>query len=512
MAKQLTVVIHGTFANNEEWWKLTDGSTFADRLETALAARSMPGTVWKPAFNAVRKNGQHFSYHDFAWSGRNRHKDRIQGGEKIAATLMELADSLGASEAEPLSVNFVAHSHGGNVVLEALKWVRPPVRVRQVILLGTPLIRFQPAFRLIRPVLTLLAGYILVRAGIDVLSEPDIHLAAIAAGALGFSLSVLFLGWFCVTFSWIIDLIWRVVSLPMLMWADKVEGQLYGPSPAFLLAKQSTMRRIISFASRIDEAGLLLRLGAAPYDLYEEICVPTGNLVKQFAELMLVRPTFLTWMLTFIELALARYVIGIPWRLILFYVHQVSNYKWGFAYPRKILRQIDVTEYLLPLARKRFDEQTNAMKTLLVEQNSGIKGDVQYVVRSIIEQINLRHAGYYQNAFIVDRIAHELAIPGDRLETRLAKRRRGKEICPERLHRRRWRLRRKHLLIYGSWFIRCLAGIILSISCFMLWTLLILMPMEEYLSSVIGFLYCLRAYHRHNLLKNNGIRSVFKSL
>lgn len=159
----VTLLIHGTFASDSEWWRFGEGAddSFADRLVQELAQRGMPGTVWHPALAAG------LDYASFAWSGRNRHRDRIDGARRLSASINDLADRLGATATKPLTLNCVAHSHGGNVLLEALRAVRSNVRLGRMALLGTPLITAKPSFRLGRFVLStvllsLLFGALLV--------------------------------------------------------------------------------------------------------------------------------------------------------------------------------------------------------------------------------------------------------------------------------------------------------------------------------------------------------------
>lgn len=50
-APVVTLIVHGTFARDECWWRLSDGfgvPTFADRLESTLADRGCTGSVWQP--------------------------------------------------------------------------------------------------------------------------------------------------------------------------------------------------------------------------------------------------------------------------------------------------------------------------------------------------------------------------------------------------------------------------------------------------------------------------------
>lgn len=144
--RTVTLIIHGTFARDETWWRRGNAGAieFADRLEAALAAKGLQNTVWDPVLN------HGFSYDDFSWSGENRHSQRVKGAKNLCAKLAELAKCMGATIENPLSVNLVSHSHGGNVCLEMLRYLPRTVSINKFVTLGTPLIACKPAARLIR--------------------------------------------------------------------------------------------------------------------------------------------------------------------------------------------------------------------------------------------------------------------------------------------------------------------------------------------------------------------------
>src|SRR5690349_1783859 len=123
-----TLVIHGTFAREETWWRpgTEAAPSFADALESALVQRGLSGSVWS------RGPEGEFKPDDFAWSGRNRHRDRKQAAVAIARRLGDLARLRGATASNPLRINFVAHSHGGNVALEVLRLLPRGVQVRKM--------------------------------------------------------------------------------------------------------------------------------------------------------------------------------------------------------------------------------------------------------------------------------------------------------------------------------------------------------------------------------------------
>lgn len=170
MSRQtVTLIIHGTFAANSKWWQLGDG-LFADRLEKALTRHGIQGTVWYPALEAG------FAYADFAWSGRNEHQERIKAAVEMAPKINSLAERLGCTIDEPMIVHLVGHSHGGNVILEILKRLDSRVSPGKIVLLGTPLLRVVPAFRLPRllfaSILTFLATLVITLSLLSLVALP----------------------------------------------------------------------------------------------------------------------------------------------------------------------------------------------------------------------------------------------------------------------------------------------------------------------------------------------------
>lgn len=74
---------------------------------------------------------------DFKWSGNNNHPSRIAAGKELAAYI----DSLKIPPSDCLFL--VAHSHGGNVALYALKHTGTE-RVEGIVFLATPFLLFRP--------------------------------------------------------------------------------------------------------------------------------------------------------------------------------------------------------------------------------------------------------------------------------------------------------------------------------------------------------------------------------
>jgi hypothetical protein len=146
-----TIVIHGTLARNEAWWRDVAASDFLTALADGMAAggrdrhdvwtiagrpvsqfaelqpvaaRGFFGTK-QPPFNQI---GGHF-----CWSGENVHRERLDGGLALARYLEVLA---GISPDEPIDI--VAHSHGANLVKVATCEAGRQVRFGQLVFLAAP--------------------------------------------------------------------------------------------------------------------------------------------------------------------------------------------------------------------------------------------------------------------------------------------------------------------------------------------------------------------------------------
>ena len=112
------LTVHGTNdadgkGEGGRWWQR--GSTFTARLTEELAGRGMANAEIVP----VR------------WSGANSDFDRLQGSAKLAAEIGRL-ERAGRPHA------IIAHSHGGNVAMEALRRSRRHRDLLGVVSFGTP--------------------------------------------------------------------------------------------------------------------------------------------------------------------------------------------------------------------------------------------------------------------------------------------------------------------------------------------------------------------------------------
>lgn len=102
----LTVIVHGTWANNDTWWRWP--------AEFPQYINQHTGDVY---------DGQR----PFTWSGDNTDEARREGGR----TLLRWAQE---NPAQNLTI--IAHSHGGNVVFLASQI---GLKIQKLILMGTPI-------------------------------------------------------------------------------------------------------------------------------------------------------------------------------------------------------------------------------------------------------------------------------------------------------------------------------------------------------------------------------------
>lgn len=103
------VLIHGTFAKDADWTK--EGSKLVKAISQIEGSEPI----------------------SFSWSGKNSHKARKIASDELADFLR--SDALLHPDAKR---TIVAHSHGGNVALRALRQIEDEVEVEDLICLGTP--------------------------------------------------------------------------------------------------------------------------------------------------------------------------------------------------------------------------------------------------------------------------------------------------------------------------------------------------------------------------------------
>jgi hypothetical protein len=115
-SKCVVTLVHGTWAPNAPW---TDGtSAFCEEIN-----KQLDGAV---------------EFHPFNWSGGNSHDDRLLAARSLASELRTRCADM------PDAKHFVvAHSHGGNVALYALRDVELQRGMTGLICLATPFISIE---------------------------------------------------------------------------------------------------------------------------------------------------------------------------------------------------------------------------------------------------------------------------------------------------------------------------------------------------------------------------------
>lgn len=135
------LLIHGTFANKRgdpvDWWR--PGSAYCADLDDLLGRQGSAARCWAHlgAGTTSGTTGSGGSI-PFAWTGLNSEAARRAAGRALAARLESLESDTSISR-----YHLVAHSHGGNVVLNALGVLpRAPRKLGAVVFMGTPVLSF----------------------------------------------------------------------------------------------------------------------------------------------------------------------------------------------------------------------------------------------------------------------------------------------------------------------------------------------------------------------------------
>lgn len=112
----LVIFIHGTFA---------------------------PGAIWtrqnSPLFLEIQQSIPNSLVFPFGWSGKNNHKERLSASRELQVYIRHL------NKLKPdAQIYLVAHSHGGNVALQALRDFKLQQLVKGLVCLATPYITISP--------------------------------------------------------------------------------------------------------------------------------------------------------------------------------------------------------------------------------------------------------------------------------------------------------------------------------------------------------------------------------
>ena len=131
--KETVILVHGTFAaprrGKTQWYQPCDDASangFIARLNAALERRGSAARCW------AHRSGEDSGFH---WSGENSWIARTHAATALAAYVANLRE-------KGWRCHIVAHSHGGNVVCEALPQIvtaqEPSSPLGNIVTLGTP--------------------------------------------------------------------------------------------------------------------------------------------------------------------------------------------------------------------------------------------------------------------------------------------------------------------------------------------------------------------------------------
>ena len=115
--KRVIVYIHGTFSPDAQWTKID--STFTQTLLQCVDGLRI---------------------YRFVWTGRNSMEQRYVAGEHLCAHLKTLH-----AEVPNVQFHLIAHSHGGNVALYALRERECADTIAGVVCMSTPFLHLQPS-------------------------------------------------------------------------------------------------------------------------------------------------------------------------------------------------------------------------------------------------------------------------------------------------------------------------------------------------------------------------------
>ena len=129
-AKETIIIVHGTWAaplaGKTQWYERLDGEhasqNFTTSLDQALGQRGSPARCWAHCAEGGKI---------FQWSGLNSWIDRTSAAAA-------LGDYVAKLHHDGWRCHIVAHSHGGNVVAEALSEIGTAGTLGKIVTLGTP--------------------------------------------------------------------------------------------------------------------------------------------------------------------------------------------------------------------------------------------------------------------------------------------------------------------------------------------------------------------------------------
>ncbi len=129
-AKETVIIVHGTFAapldGKTQWYQRSggeDGSrNFTTSLDEALEQRGSPARCWAHCAEGGKI---------FHWSGDNSWIERTSAAANLGNYVARLHN-------DGWRCHIVAHSHGGNILVEALSEIETAGTLGKIVTLGTP--------------------------------------------------------------------------------------------------------------------------------------------------------------------------------------------------------------------------------------------------------------------------------------------------------------------------------------------------------------------------------------
>jgi hypothetical protein len=221
----------------------------------------------------------------------------------------------------------------------------------------------------------------------------------------------------------VVDRVLQWVTWPLSWLRGHGARQVYGPPPDELQRRVAS-GRITIFTTHDDEADLALQLGAAPRQLYVEYVKAKLPFPASVLELILARPIVIGVLLSLLEVVLERYVLGFPWRHVLFMNYEMADLKHGRSYPKDILHRVDVSGQLLPKIRESSGHmmaaaiavmappEPVAMPTQVRRASREVRTlyqKIALVVENFKKQLRLRHSVYYEVDAVIERVADVIA-------------------------------------------------------------------------------------------------------
>ena len=440
--RQITVLVHGTFANpgygkdrdtlsdhdrsRPLWWRPSTvgvSPTPADRLNSKLGR---PYKVWDHRLHEG-KSYEHLG----EWSGLNTHEARLEAGTNLAAQLEEVAtnEDLGGTKGEPLFVNYVAHSHGGNVVLESLKHHSADslIKPRQIVMLGTPLtwrftdMRFVYLMVVGAVVALTLSGGLFTNFGSQsTVLAPTSVWSLVARLATTFVLFPILL-WFAYGV---------IVTLRTFSRRHLPGRPAYGPMPDQLV-EQLNHRTPVLMISDQDEADLMMSLGAAPIKAYQALLVGRPAirgagfwkslliLPYRVIEFVYLRPIVYVIIVPLVEVLLEMFGLGFPFRSVMVGNFEMVTWTLGKKETSGIktvsVVPSDADQTKVQLARRngaisvptrRTTRSNHEMREIMIETFNSLRG-----------QVRLAHTGYYTDSAVITKVAETINGPAQKPDT-----------------------------------------------------------------------------------------------